>query len=223
MEPRNGIDNRKRLVIVGNGPLPRDLSAEVDRADHVIRFNDPKEGVGLSGSRTDQLFMVNSGKAMQRLLDDPAFVQTPLFRAAHEIVLVYHPSIIARYLPGPNLLARLGGRRGDWTARAVAMFGKAGKEIRIMPPQFYRDACQALGVSGEGRNNAVPSTGYLGMWYALKRFPAERWRIEICGFTWAGWKRHAWGDERSWVEAQVEAGRLTMMHAGRPERIISPG
>ncbi|ABS13148.1 MULTISPECIES: glycosyltransferase family 29 protein [Brucella/Ochrobactrum group] len=202
---------KKTLIIVGNAPLPRDLSAEVDAADFVVRFNEPKKSIGMSGTRTDLLMLATSSKPMQRRLRDPGFVQTPTFKAAKEVMLAYHPSIIRKYHPGPNFLSRLKGRRGDWTMQTIEVVGSAGKEIRIMPPQFYLAGCKELGVTDENISKAFPSTGFFGIWYMLGKCPEESWDVKICGFTWEGWKRHTWGDERSWVEQKVKSGRISLI------------
>lgn len=202
---------KKTLIIVGNAPLPRDLSREVDAADFVVRFNEPKQSIGMSGTRTDLLILATSSKPMQRRLRDPGFVQTPTFRAAKEVMLAYHPSIMRLYHPKPNILSRLKGRRSDWTAETIEVVGAAGKEIRIMPPQFYTAGCKELGVSEEQLNKVFPSTGFFGIWHMLGKCPAESWDVKLCGFTWEGWKRHAWGDERSWVERQVASGRISII------------
>jgi hypothetical protein len=202
---------RKRLMVVGNGPLSRDFSAEVESADFVIRFNEPKQGKGLSGTRTDRLYMANSGKPMQRRLNDPDLIRSPIFLSAREIVLAYHPQIIARYFRKPNVLAWLGGRRADWTAASIAKFGGAGKEIRIMPPQFYLAGCRELSIPEERMNEVFPSTGFFGIWHELRTRPAEEWVVELCGFTWAGWRRHTWGDERKWISDRVAEGRIVLI------------
>ncbi|MBN9044527.1 MAG: glycosyltransferase family 29 protein [Rhizobiales bacterium] len=202
---------KKTLVIVGNAALPRDLSTEVDAADFVVRFNEPKQSIGMSGTRTDLLMLATSSKPMQRRLRDPAFTQTPTFRAAKEVMLAYHPSIIRQYHPKPNFLSRLKGRRSDWTMETIEVVGGAGKEIRIMPPQFYVEGCRELGVSAENMHRVFPSTGFFGIWYMLGKCPPEQWNVKLCGFTWEGWKRHAWGDERSWVEEKVKSGRISLI------------
>lgn len=200
-----------RMVIVGNGPLSRDLSEHVDTADFVIRFNEPKMSIGMSGSKTDRLIMANSGKPMQRRINDATLIASPIFQAAGELMFAYHPQIIARYFPRPNMLSRLKGRRTDWTLPALQKFGAAGKEIRIMPMQFYERGCRELGLPAAMMHKVFPSTGYFGIWHALEHYPAETWRIEVCGFTWQGWQRHAWADERKWVAEKVEQGRIVLV------------
>lgn len=199
---------KKQLFIVGNAPLSRDLSSEVDAADYVVRFNEPSKPFGLSGTRTDLLMLVTSGKAAQRHVQDPQFLLTLTFRAAREVMFVYHPSIIRRYHPKPNILSRLKGHRDDWTMQTIEVVGNAGKPIRIMPPEFYIDGCLELGITEENMRKIFPSTGFLGIWHMLKQCPAEDWDIRICGFTWQGWKRHAWTAERAWVERHMETGRI---------------
>jgi hypothetical protein len=48
---------RKRLFVVGNGPLPFDMAESVDASDHVVRFNEPKASIGMSGTKTNWLFV----------------------------------------------------------------------------------------------------------------------------------------------------------------------
>lgn len=199
------------MVIVGNGPLSRDFSAEVDSADFVLRFNEPKQAIGMSGTRTDRLMMANSGKPQQRRLEDPAFTTSPIFQAAKELMFTYHPNIVDRYFRKPNPLSWLKGRRADWTLTGIRKFGAADKEIRIMPPQFYLRGCAELGVPADKMHEVFPSTGYFGIWHALETMPSEAWHIEVCGFTWEGWRRHAWADERKWVGERVEEGRIVLI------------
>lgn len=48
-------DKKKRAFIVGNGPLLMDMSEQVNNSDHVIRFNEPKTSIGMSGTKTTAL------------------------------------------------------------------------------------------------------------------------------------------------------------------------
>lgn len=191
--------------------MPRNLSPLVDSADQVIRFNEPKASKGLSGTRCDLLFLNNSGKPMQRRIADPAYAASPFVQQARELILAYHPKIIRDYLVQPSLLSWLRGRRADWTLQAIETLGAAGKEIRIMPPAFYTEGCDELGIPADQRNALFPSTGFLGLRYVLQRFAAPEWTIEVCGFSHDGWKRHAWADERGWLEAKVASGALSVI------------
>lgn len=203
--------SRKTAVIIGNGKLGRDLSPMVDAADFVLRFNEPKLSVGMSGTRTDLLMLATSSKPMQRRLNDPDFYASPTFRAAGAVMLVYHPIILRTYHPKPNILSWLKGRRADWTQQTIERVGGAGKEIRIMPPQFYQDGCATLGLSEAEMHRVFPSTGFFGVYHCLDRFQAEEWDVKLCGFSWEGWKRHSWDGERRFVADHVESGRLTLI------------
>ena len=200
--------SRKLAIIVGNGPLERDLSVTVDSADFVMRFNEPNLSGGWSGTRTDILVLSVSSKQFQKRMAEPQFVENAAVKAAKEVMLAYHPAIIRKYHPRPNIVQRLKGRRADWTDRAIEIMHSAGKEVRVMPPQFYLDGCAALRIPQQRMRELFPSTGYLGITYILDRFALSEWDIKLCGFTWEGWKRHPWNEERAWVEDKIANGRL---------------
>lgn len=203
---------RKTLVIIGNADLPRDFSSEIDAADFVLRFNQPRLLNGWSGTRTDCLMMCNSGKPMQQKLTDPSFRSSIFFQKAKQIVLVYHPTIMEKYFKKPNLISRcFSGRKLDWTADGVEIFGRLGKDVTIKSYQFYIDACHELDISGNQLRETFPSTGYLGIWDCLKKFDFNEWDICLCGFTWEGWKRHNWTREESWVRSKIESGMCRLL------------
>jgi hypothetical protein len=191
------------VAIVGNGPVAEGLAKCIDASDMVIRFNEPAGAPDRIGTRTDILFVMNSGKSMQRRVSDPSYLASPRVVEARRIILPYHPSIIARYHPKPNLLSRAKGRKADWTAEAIAMFEAAGKAITVLPAEFYEDCCQELGISAGERTTLFPSTGLIGIRYVLHELAALPGAISLYGFSWQGWKRHAWDRERAWVEARL--------------------
>ena len=191
---------RQSVAIVGNGPVADGVAGQIDAADLVIRFNEPAHAPDQTGTRTDILFLMNSGKSMQARLSNPDFWRSPFMRGARQIILPYHPSIIARYHPKPNLLSRLKGRKADWTAETLQMCKAAGKEVLTLAPEFYEESCEALGITPQKRRAVFPSSGFLGIRYAMLNFPEPQWQIGICGFGWEGWKRHDWQRERQWVE-----------------------
>lgn len=195
---------KRRLFIVGNGLLPFDMSERVDASDHVIRFNEPKQSIGLSGTRTDWLFVCNTGDPMRRRLRAPGYPSSPFVQNADLVFLVYHPTIVRKYFIKPNILSRLKGKRTDWTQATLDMFAEAGKTVALLPPDNYKAGCAELGLSAPLLTSVFPSTGYFGIRYTLERLPAAEWDVEIAGFSWQGWKRHAWGNEREWVAQKAK-------------------
>jgi len=202
---------RKTAIIIGNAKLERDLSAVVDDSQFVMRFNEPNLDGDMSGSRTDMLMLAASSKGLHRRMADPAFLENAALKSAKVLMLAYHPEVIRQYHPRPNIFQRLGGRRADWTMQTIELMGHAGKEIRIMPPQFYADGCSKLGIAGPRMHKVFPSTGFLGICYVLANFSASDWDIKLCGFGWQGWKRHDWQNERAWVESKIAGGHIDMM------------
>ncbi|MEJ5082959.1 MULTISPECIES: glycosyltransferase family 29 protein [Brucella/Ochrobactrum group] len=198
----------KTLFIVGNGPVGRDMSAEIDSADLVIRFNEPRVSLGMTGTKTDMLMLATSSKQMEEWIKNPNFINSEIVRNTPEVLFAFHPSIIKRFHHHPNFLSRLKGRRADWTNEAIDYFGRAGKKIRIMPSQDYFSVCDELGIGADRMKEVFPSTGFFGIWLALRKYSLPDWDIKICGFSWEGWKRHDWAAERKWIEEKIASGAL---------------
>jgi hypothetical protein len=184
--------------------MESDYGAKVDSAEVVIRFNEPSQPPEKIGVKTDLLFLVNSGKSMQARLSNAAYLGSNLFQEARSIVLPYHPWVIATYHGSPNLFSRLKGRRADWTRKTIEVLGLLGKPVTVLPVSFYEQSCQELGIQRNDMRKVFPSTGLLGIRYALENFAGPDWRVEICGFGWTGWKRHDWVQERDWVAQRLE-------------------
>ncbi|MGN6549126.1 MAG: glycosyltransferase family 29 protein [Pararhizobium sp.] len=196
-----------RIAVVGNAPLERDFSGEIDAADIVLRFNAAPEHGRHAGTKTDRLLIANSGKTSQRLIGAPGFRASAVVAAAGIIDLVFHPAIIAAYHPKPGPIARLKGRRHDLTGLAIDVFGAAGKPVRVLPPAFYERGCEVLKIAGIDRRRRFPSTGFLALLDTVDHLPPDS-EIRAYGFGWDGWKRHGWAEERSWFEEQVRRGRI---------------
>ena len=47
--------------------------------------------------------------------------------------------------------------------------------------------------------------------------------LEIAGFSWQGWQRHAWADERSWLERKVAERNIHVWPAGDAEAGMDEG
>lgn len=197
----------KTLIIVGNGPIGYDLSKTIDNADYVVRFNQPNNHSGMSGTKTDQLVFATSSKQAWMSLDNQSFLCSKAVTDAQEILFAIHPLIIKKYHPQPNFLSYFFGKRADATYKAINIFGEHGKTVKILPPEFYLKAASALGIQGKKLRECFPSTGFLSIWQHLQYRP-ENMQIKICGFGWKGWKRHPWAQEKQWVEEQIASGRI---------------
>jgi len=207
---------KKRLFVVGNGPLLSDMTERVDASDHVIRFNEPKASIGQSGSKTNWLFVANTGKPMERRLNMPGYFTSPLVQAADMVFLVSHPTTVDKYFLKPSLWARIKGRRAEFTWEAIRKFGDAGKTVAILPSTDYTAGCIELGLDPAKVHDerTFPTTGFLGMRYAFARMTAEEWDVEIAGFSWQGWQNHTWDRERQWIEAKTKERSIKIWQAG---------
>ena len=146
---------------------------------------------------------------MRRWLSSESYLLIPYVASAREIILPYAPSIIEKYHPQPDLVRRLTGRRLDWTREAVSMFARANKLVSVLPDATYYRCCEELQIDERSRKLFFPSTGFIAIQHCLQTYPS--WRLEICGFTWEGWKRHNWQAEKGWVEAAARRGQMYLL------------
>lgn len=198
-----------RIVIVGNGPVEPGMADAIDSADTVIRFNEANIEPKLTGSKTDILFLMNSGKSMQARLENPSYWQESFVQDAKEIILPYHPSIVKQHHPRPNLLSRLKGRKADWTTETLKKVEALGKKATTLSAEFYYETCRLLEISDAELGSVFPSSGLLAIRYTIETLRSESTQIQFCGFSWQGWKRHSWSNEQHWVDEQVQLGKIS--------------
>jgi hypothetical protein len=98
---------RKTAVLVGNGKLESDLSAVVDNAQFMMRFNEPSLADDMSGSRTDMLMLAASSTALPQRLANLAFLENAALKSSKMLMLAYYPEITRKCHPWPNILQRL--------------------------------------------------------------------------------------------------------------------
>ncbi|BCX47854.1 urease accessory protein [Haloferula helveola] len=197
----------RRIFIIGNGEVSRDLSDEIDASDFVIRFNQPKRSIGMTGTRTDLLFVNACDIPMKRRLDDSDYWRSPIVGAAGEVILNYNWLSLRLYgVPLRRWIRER--RRYDWIEPTIAAFQAMGKPVRCLTTREYRAALRDLRTGGE---NPCPSTGYLGIHHFLTRLSVPDDRITICGFSFEGWRGHQWDLEKNWLRARCRRYDIAIM------------
>ena len=187
------------IAIVGNGELKQaDLTA-IEQANLIVRFNSPPPSHIYAAAKTDILVLSNSSKQTSRLLGCSQYIKGPIFRQAKSIMLPYHPQIIAKYMPKPNPLSWLKGRRADLTQQCQDLASQHQKPCTTMSAEAYQQACQSLQIEGMGLRSTFPSSGLLAVRHIVD-LHAKRSNIRLFGFGFQGWKRHDWSRERAYIE-----------------------
>ena len=209
---------RRRTVLVGNAPLRSDVGDLVDSADTVVRFNGARGFQGASGSRTDQLWLINHGGQMAEWLERGDLAERPAVRAAGHIVLP------VPMLPGHlcSTAVATGKPAGSGTpcaghdpdrinhlAAARELLSRAGHRVRALSVTEYRAAQDALASRCGNEAERFPSTGFIALHRTVHRLAANE-RVELVGFTFQGWRGHSWEAERRWVGANIRGGRVTL-------------
>jgi hypothetical protein len=187
------------IAIVGNGELKQaDLTA-IGEANLIVRFNSPPPSHIHGAAKTDILVLSNSSKQTSWLLECNQYINGSIFRQAKSIILPYHPQMIAKYMPKPNPLSWLKGRRADLTQQCQDLANQHQKPCITLSPEAYQKACQALQIESMGSRRKFPSSGLLAVRHIVD-LHAEKSNIRLFGFGFQGWKRHDWSREREYIE-----------------------
>jgi len=215
-----------KLIIVGSAPLDRDFSRFIENCDCVVRFNNCKNYGGFSGTRTDILFLSNSGDpAMHRTLAFLLQDRTP-DQVQREMPYVHKANTVWFVRPrNPELLEHLNSKIEDNVPMKAAEIGynRHGRDlageitrslkipedkIRIVSPAFHSDIWERL-ISLGPTEAVVPSTGIIGIETVLKDPMFKKYKQKfLLGFGWEGWIGHPWELEKKLVQKYLNQGLL---------------
>ncbi len=219
---------RKRLVIVASAPLQRDFSRFIDSADCVVRFNNCKNYGRQAGTRTDILYLNNTGDPdVQRTL---RFFLKPRTPAQLEAELPYRSSARAFYfvrppahyfqalmqdrldqgvqLAGQELPRHSHGR--DIAAEVAVSLRLPADRTHRLSAQFHDSVIGKLEEFGIG-DALFPSTGMLGVEHILSCEDFAGYDIVALGFGFSGWEGHPWEAERQLMQRYAREGRLSLL------------
>lgn len=183
------------IYIVGNAPTS-DLSARIDDADRVIRFNLVPNFGKTTGTKTTTLAVVNTGVPGSELLNPKNMRRNPAFALAGEILLPVTPDDAKERLEkSPKL-------KGELTefSHLTADPLYAGKIIRFVD-KAAKDALLAK------LDSTMPSTGATVLEEVMAtRQPNDR--VFLVGFKHTGWSGHPWEKEKALTEEYIRQGLL---------------
>jgi hypothetical protein len=174
------------VSLVGNGPIARSQTHEIDSADLVIRFNYAPL-CGAAGKRTDVLVLNTWNNRGSRARKGRPI--NPLARKAMREAWVKdeEEQSAIQQLHGVSAVL-IGGGPADRVTEALAAHGARATTI-------------------------IPSMGALALGYLIDHSDAK---IRLYGFTHEGWKGHQWEAERVWIDSLITAGRVERHVPERP-------
>ena len=199
-------------VLIGNAPSGGNgregAAARLPGAEAVVRIN-AAEGFGARhGTRTTHLFLVNCGGSMAERLGDSGFTDTPVVRAAGEVILPIAPETDDLRDPPVPAAERAAPDARNYAEEATRRLEAAGNAVRVLPPSVFTAAVAAAGHDRFTPDTPPPSTGLIALVWLLGAFPACR--VHAFGFGFEGWSGHAWDGERAFFARQEALGRVVL-------------
>ncbi|MGY6409639.1 MAG: hypothetical protein ACXIUV_01235 [Alkalilacustris sp.] len=198
----------REIAIVGNGPVEADVSAHVDRADLVIRFNAAGNWGGPTGRKFD-VWVISNSNTHGRIGIGP--LRPGLSDMPQEIWFTRNATAMAlREAPDRKDI----GTDGFYSdsSRSIIARNRLSQPCWAISQSGWIRATREIAMHSDRRMEALhPSSGILTVLYCLHNVADVR--IGICGFSFSGWEGHDWQAERRLVASLVESGRLTVLGA----------
>ncbi|WP_026618721.1 hypothetical protein M728_002440 [Ensifer sp. WSM1721] len=201
------MQNRRVIMIVGNGTVADGAAAAIDAADLVIRFNDCRSA-GRGGVKTDIVAVCNTGRPALSMLGGGRWKTNEPVRQAREIWSVRSG---VKFAQMRRALAAshpdLDDFCDDYTIGFESFARATGRKHRVIATETHECLDRDL-ARFEPPPYVVPSSGLVVIADVLSSFASAGDDIVLTGFGHSGWEWHPFAAERRYVDALVAQGRL---------------
>lgn len=197
----------RRIMIVGNGEIPRGAADFIDLSDVVIRFNDCRS-VGPGGNRTDIVAVCNTGRPGKAMTESAEWRNNDSVQQASAIWSVRDPAKFSDM--EPEILKNwpeLADFCADYSAGFAAFAEETGKAHIVIPRAVHERVDAAL-QAYLPEPYVCPSSGMVAIAHVLEESRTSDDEVAIVGFGHEGWSLHPFAAERQLVDALTREGRL---------------
>lgn len=192
---------KQTVLIIGNGPVEKDVSKALYSFDRVVRFNMCANMPAYLGRKCTDLWLVGRGK------------QGAMLCAAFPDIDIMQLKNVMITDPKPNLFTqpfyKLINRRGciDHGDEIIRKYSPHANVSRIA--QHDKTALlKHLYTFGKPAFKAkTPSSGML----AIEHFLKQQAQVYIIGFGFKGWKRHPWDLEKKYVASLIAKQKVQLL------------
>ncbi|PSH63343.1 Urease operon accessory protein [Phyllobacterium brassicacearum] len=196
---------RKRIAIVGNGPVANETAPIIDSHDFIIRFNDCRS-FGSGATRTDVVAVCNTGRPAKKMLASQEWRSHAGIVDASEIWSVRDPEKFAQLRPALALShPELDDLCDDYTDQFTAFCTETGKRHTVIDKTIHEAVDKTL-ADYQPAPYVVPSSGMIVIGNVLDRFPEAD--VTLAGFGHEGWEWHPFAAERKLVDSYCATGRV---------------
>lgn len=196
---------RKKIIVVGNGPIAEAAVPEIATADLVIRFNECRS-YDASPGRTDVVAVCNTGRPAKAMLGSEAWREHPAVREASAIWSVRDPEKFAALRPQLAIShPELDDLCDDYTSQFNDFCAEAGK-AHVVVDKLIHEAVDVALSAYDPAPYVVPSSGMIVIAEVLDKYPGAD--VALAGFGHTGWEWHPFAAERRLVDRYVSEGRL---------------
>lgn len=192
---------KQTVLIIGNGPVEKDVSKALSSFDRVVRFNMCANMPANLGQKCTDLWLVGRGKQGAMLC--AAFPGIDITQLKNVMITDPKPSLFTQ--PFYKLINRRGCiDHGDEIIRKYSPHANVSRIAQHDKTALLKH----LYTFGKPAFRAItPSSGTLAIEYFLK----QQAQVHIIGFGFKGWKRHPWDLEKQYVASLIAKQKVQLL------------
>jgi hypothetical protein len=198
--------NAERLVLVGNGTPDRDVSSFVDNCEHVVRFNAMYNYFGGYVGTKFTIFCPVSD-VLPRKVDKKD--QVPfIFELAGRPEELWLPRPCGFQAVRSNKRRAIRTGR-DFGKQHIKHWGFEKGKYRYISSGLFNELTLLIRQLRPEDDPLVPSTGMVGIYWAMNQRRFSKWDIYVVGFPLSRlWRGHSKGAERQLLKQWIADGKV---------------
>lgn len=193
---------KPRLLILGNAPLRENLSEFIDSSDIVLRFNDAFYYGFNTGFKVDILCITNTGSSSLSIATNKEILRKRINEKVSEIWLPRDSAYHKQYIIENNIDYTL-TEFNDYSQEIIESNHLNNKVIKNFSKEFNKTVFNKV-INYNPSYFICPSTGIMALEYIISDERFSEFEKILVGFTFEGWKGHAWAEEQKIITSYIE-------------------
>ncbi|GAB1401600.1 hypothetical protein MASR1M68_05110 [Elusimicrobiota bacterium] len=193
---------KPRLLILGNAPLRENLSEFIDTSDIVLRFNDAFYYGFNTGRKVDILCITNTGSSSLSIATNREILRKKINEKVSEIWFPRDSDYHKKYIIENHIDYTL-NEFDDYSHEIISSNHLNDKIIKKFSKEFNKTVFNKV-ITYNPSYFICPSTGIMALEYIISDERFSEFEKILVGFTFEGWKGHAWSEEQKIINSYME-------------------
>lgn len=205
---------KNKIILIANSDLVFDINNQITPQDIIVRFNIPKSStLTRTTYRTDFLFVANTVDLLHKKLNKKSkfmkFIQN--MDNNFKIIFPYSDQLIKKnkpYYRKKSLFRRDQLCINYNNTKYYKILTDLGYKVSILPEQIYLNLKDKVNLESD----CILSTGLIALDYFMNNPNFKMYEIYLHGFSFEGWKGHAWDKEKLYISDLINQKKVFLFN-----------